>query len=308
MNNRIYDIVIIGGGPAGMSAALWASDLGLRSLLIEENEALGGQLASIHNPIENYIGIPVRNGREMRDAFLRTLESAKFDLSSGVGVMHAELAARHVELRDGTTVEAEAVIIATGVRRRRLGVEGEDQFDGRGMLSSGSKDVESVKGSRVLIVGGGDAAIENALILSPHADSVTVLHRRDEFAARDSFVEQARQLGNVTLMTGRIVEQVFGGDRLEGVSVRDVLNNSTDKIHCDYCLVRIGVQPNSELFSQQLCADAEGYIKVDSYCRTNIENVYAVGDIANPQSLTISTAAGNAATAVSHTSKQKLRK
>ena len=300
-----YEVVIIGGGSAGMSAALWCSDLGLGSVLIEKNDELGGQLSMIHNPIKNYLGLTTRNGMEMREHFLRSIEAADFDLVIGKAVVSADLQERLVELQDGSAFEAEAIIIATGVRRRKLGVEGEDDFAGRGILASGAKEAKTVKGKKVLIVGGGDAALENALILSEYADSVTLVHRRNEFTARNEFLERAKNLHNVTWITEHIVERFHGSDSLEGATLRSVINDSSKEIRCDFCLVRIGVQPNSELFSSQLDVDNRGYINVDPDCRSSIENVYAVGDAANPRALTISSAVGNAAVAVSNISKRK---
>ena len=303
--SKSYDIVIIGGGPAGMSAALWCSDLGLRSVLIEKSGDLGGQLSLIHNPIRNYLGCKAESGEGMREHFLRSLDSAKFDLLRGLNVIEADLHARHLQTGDGATFDCRAVMIATGVRRRKLGVDGEDEFYGKGLLASGAKEAENVKGKKVVVVGGGDAAIENALILSEHASSVTVVHRRNEFRARDEFLNRLPKRSNVAITTEHEVERFVGDESLRQVTVRDLRDGSTTSLECDFGLVRIGVQPNSELFGSQLRLDHEGYIEIDPLCRTSVENVFAVGDVANPGSLSLATAAGNAATAVSNFSKLK---
>jgi thioredoxin reductase (NADPH) len=222
-------------------------------------------------------------------------------------VVTVDLTRRLVHLSDRSTYEGGAIVIATGVRRRKLGVVGEEKFRGRGILTSGIKEAESVTGKRVVIVGGGDAAIENSLILSEYADSVTVVHRRGGFTAREEFVERAKQLSNVKLMMNYVVERFGGRDELESLTLRNVLDNSAIEIACDHCLIRIGVRPNTELFSSQLSIDINGYIKTDPSFRSSVENVYAVGDVANPLALTISTAVGNAATAVSVISKQKTK-
>lgn len=287
-----------------MSAALWSSDLGLRSLVIEKSDALGGQLSSIHNPIGNYLGRLADSGEEIRKHFLRSLEAAKFDLAAGRSVLEADLAAKDICTDDGSKFSGSAVIIATGVRRRKLGVEGEEEFLGKGLLTSGAKEVKTVSGKNVVIVGGGDAAVENALILSEYAASITVVHRRNELRARDEFVDRLSDLSNVSVMTGCAIERFEGNKSLQFVVVRDLTNDSIVSVPSDFALVRIGVKPNSELFRSQLEADDDGYLKTDANCLTSMKYVYAVGDVANRSSMTIASAAGNAAGAVSHISKQ----
>jgi thioredoxin reductase (NADPH) len=295
-----YDIVIVGGGPAGMSAALWASDLGLCSVLIEKNGAVGGQLSMIHNPINNYLGLQAANGDEMRLRFLRSLEEAEFDLSLGNEVVRADLGARQIETGGGNVFEGGSIVIATGVRRRKLNVDGEDEFEGKGILSSGAKEAESVRGKNVVVVGGGDAAMENSLVLSEHARSVTLIHRRNKFKARKEFIKRARERGNVTFLTDSVVERFAGNHSLRFVEVRPVDDHTVVRVECDFALVRIGVQPNSELFRSQCDVDEKSYIKTNSESLTSVDGVYAVGDVSNPASPTVSTAAGTAATAVKH--------
>ena len=296
----IYDIGIIGGGPAGMSAALWCSDLGLRSVLIEKNPELGGQLSIIHNLIRNYLGLGTADGEELREHFLRSLDAAKFDLMLGRAAVKANLETHSITTDDGSILNARSLIIATGVRRRKLGVEGENEFFGNGILASGAREAATVKGKDVVIVGGGDAAIENALILSEHANWVTVVHRRSEFRARDEFLTRLSERRNVTVLSGHVIERFEGDVRLRRAAVRNLIDTTTTSIPCDFGLIRIGVQPNNELFSSQLEMDNSGYIKVDANCRSSVENVYAVGDVAHPASMTISSAAGNSANAISH--------
>jgi thioredoxin reductase (NADPH) len=174
------------------------------------------------------------------------------------------------------------------------------EFQGKGILSSGAKDAGKAKDLNVLVVGGGDAAIENALILSEFARSVTVVHRRKSFSARKEFIQRAHQRENITFITDHIVERFSGHELLKAAGLRRTDARSPIEIPCDLALIRIGVQPNSELFTSQVDQNEQGYIRVNSECETSIENVYAVGDVANPLSPTIATAVGSAATAVKH--------
>ena len=293
-----FDVAIIGGGPAGMSAALWCADLGLRCVLIEKSAELGGQLLWIHNPIENYPGISTRNGPEMRDKFASSLKDAAFERMLGAGVESIDVGQKRIELKDGRSIRAKAIIIATGVRRRKLNIPGEIEFTGRGILESGSKDRELVHGKHVVIVGGGDAAMENAMILSEYASSVTVVHRRAQFSARAEFLGKARSLSNVEFLVDTTVEKIAGSDRLERVAVRNTETSELRTIETDFLLIRVGVETNSELAAGAVALDGAGYIKIDNNCMTNREGVYAVGDVACPFSPTISTATGTGAIAV----------
>jgi thioredoxin reductase (NADPH) len=201
-----------------------------------------------------------------------------------------------VILERGDPIRWKSLIVATGVRRRRLEVEGEADFRGRGVLGSGSLEREKAKGKRVVIVGGGDAAMENALILSKYAVSVTVVHRRQEFTARSEFLVAARSAPNVAFVTDARVTAMKGGELLESVEM--IVNGRPQEMATDLVLIRIGVLPNTECVAGVVAMDERGYILVNERAETSVRDVFACGDIANPLSPTIATAVGTAATAV----------
>lgn len=291
------DVAIIGGGPAGLSAAQWCGDLGLETVLIEKEPEFGGQLLSIHNPIRNYLGLEASNGREMRDRFVECVEGIEFcrRLSSDVCSINTD--DKVVTLASGERIAARAIIIATGVHRRELGIEGEREFRGRGILESGSKNPAAVMDKKVLIVGGGDAALENALILSKYASKVIVIHRRQEFRARPEFREAAKRDPKIELVTESIVSRLDGTSRLNSAELRSLNSGRGSSIDVDFALIRIGVEPNSELVKGILNVDKQGYIVTDAQCRTSTPGIFAAGDVSNPISPTIATAVGSAATA-----------
>ena len=291
------DVLIVGGGPAGLSAALWCDELGLSTVILERNDEFGGQLLSTFNRIENYLGAYAEDGRTLRDVFTSQLHSRGIVKRIGAQVERINAAKRSVNLRDGGRLAASALIIATGVRRKRLQVPGEAKFEGRGILSSGKRDARLVSGKRVVIVGGGDAAMENALILGEHAAKIYVVHRRGEFSARSEFIDAAKQVQDAEFLMNTSVTAFQGSDRLESVELLDRSSGENLTIDVDAALIRIGVEPNSELVRSEINIDARGYIIVGRDGDTNIPGVFAAGDVANPVSPTISTAAGMGSTA-----------
>ena len=289
------DVLIIGGGPAGLSAFRWCAELGLSAVLVERSYELGGQLTWIHNPITNYLGRVAANGREMLTCFLSQIDGLESSSVIHSEVVEFDPASITARLANSQVISARAAIIATGVRRRRLEVPGETEFYGRGILESGAKEKETVKGKRVAIIGGGDAALENALILSEFAEKVYIIHRRSEFSARAEFVKRAVNDPRVEFLLDSTVTRFIGDDHLDTIRVSNRSNEQT--IEVDAALVRIGVQPNTEIFAGELDLDERGYIVADHHGATNVINVFAAGDVANADSPTICTSVGTGATA-----------
>src|SRR6266850_201244 len=162
----MHDVLIIGAGPAGLSAALWCDELGLDALVLEQNASVGGQLHSIYNPIENYPGARAANGSEFLTRFSEQVSNADFDLWTDVDMESVDLRTKRVVLKSGEELQSISIIIATGVRRRRLGIPGENEFVGHGIIESPTRDRETFAGKDVCVIGGGDAAAENALLLA----------------------------------------------------------------------------------------------------------------------------------------------
>ena len=292
-----FDVIIIGGGPGGLSAAFWCVGLGLNAVLLEEQSEFGGQLLRTYNPVKDHLGAVAANGRDMRDIFLRQIEDAGVVRRCGSAVLKAQLAEKKVVLADDVEYSAFAIVIATGVSRRRLGVPGEAEFAGRGVLLSGVKDKASVTGKRVAVVGGGDAALENALILSEDAAHVFVVHRRSELSGRSEFVERCCQEAKIELLLNSEVAAIIGNTTVEGVLVKNRATGLSNKISVDAVLIRVGEVPNTDLFTGQVELDQRGFIKINSDCSTSLANVYAIGDVASPNTPTISGAVGMGATA-----------
>ena len=292
----MHDVLIIGAGPAGLAAAFWCDQLGLDVLVIEQQPAIGGQLNSIYGQIENYPGLHAKDGREFLESFAAGTAEAGFDLWTNVEIANADLTAKRVTLRSGEDLSAITIVIATGVRRRALGIPGEAEFAGKGIIESGARDKELYAGKDVCIIGGGDAAIENALLLAETCATVTVVNRSKKLRARREFTEQLGTNHCITVFTEAIATRILGSDAVEAVEIQRKQAIKPFQMAVKGVLIRIGVAPNSDLFGDQLELDDRGYIMVTSQQETTTTNVFAIGDVSNPLAPTISGAAGDGAT------------
>ena len=296
-NKKKFDVIIIGGGAAGLSAALWCDELGLSCLLLEAEAEFGGQLLRVYNRIENHLGIEARDGRYLRDCFVRQTENRGFTRRLETKISQIDAENKRVTLPDGEELSAKNLIIATGVRRRKLNVEGEDFFRGRGIIESGKKDAAAVAGKNVLIVGGGDAALENALILAETAKKIYLAHRRKDFRGRAEFLEKILPHPKIKILTESMVRRIVGGEAVESVEIQNLNNNEIQNVPVEAVLIRIGVAPNTEILSEKVDLDADGYVKTNSNGETSVKGIFAVGDVANPLAPTVSSAVGTGATA-----------
>jgi thioredoxin reductase (NADPH) len=292
--NVEYDVVIIGGGAAGISAAFWSSELGLSAVLVESNNELGGQLNYVFNPIKNHLGVETANGQEMRDIFVRQMQNHRFDILTNSEVSAIDFDKHIVSPFDGKTLHFKTLVIATGVRRRKLNIKGEAEFIGKGIIESGKRDAETLVGKTVCVIGGGDAALENALIMSEFAAKVFLIHRRETFRGRDEFLQQILSNPKVEIMRNTQIVEIVGNKNVEAVRLK---NDAEFNLPTDAVIFRLGVEPNTELLRDKINSDDFGYIKVDGNCETNVSNIFAVGDIANRLSPTVSSAVGMGSTA-----------
>ncbi|HYV83212.1 MAG TPA: NAD(P)/FAD-dependent oxidoreductase [Pyrinomonadaceae bacterium] len=293
----MHDVIIIGAGPAGLSTAFWCDELGLDTLVLEQSEVVGGQLHRVYNPINNYLGLKASNGEELLARFTADIDSADFDLWTQTSISSVDLKAKRVSLGSGENLQSIALVIATGVRPKVLGVPGEKEFAGKGMIESGARDRELFAGQDVCVVGGGDAAVENALSLAEVCPTVTLVHRGKKLRARPEFTEKLQSQHCITVFTESVLTRIIGGERVEAVEIQRKQGLKPFQLAVRGVLIRIGVEPNTELFSEQLETDSSGYVAVNNQQETNVPMVFAIGDITNPIAPTISGATGDGATA-----------
>jgi len=293
----MHDVVIIGAGPAGLSAAFWCDELGLDTLVLEQDERIGGQLLKVYNPIQNYLGLRANNGKELLEHFSERLDEADFDLWTNVEIESVDLKAKRIALRSGEQLQSIFIIIATGVRRRKLGIPGESEFAGRGIIESAARDAQLFAGKDVCVIGGGDAAAENALLLSEVCPTVTLVCRGQALRARREFSERLQTSHCITVFKEARVQRILGNDRVEAVEILRAGALKPFQMAVGGVLIRVGLEPNTELFSGQLQLDGQGYIIVSGDRETSVGNVFAIGDVSNPLAPTISGATGAGATA-----------
>jgi thioredoxin reductase (NADPH) len=298
MNNETRELIIIGGGPAGYTAALYAARANLRPLVIE-GFAWGGQLM-ITSDVENYPGYPDGiMGPEMMQDFRRQAErfGAEYVTDDVTKVDFTEHPFR-VWVGD-TEHTAEAVIVATGASARQLGLESERTLQGRGVSYCAVCDAAFFRDKEVVVVGGGDSAMEEAIFLTKFATKVSLVHRRDEFRASQIMLDRARANEKIEFVTPVVVEEVIGeGGATSGVRIRDLETDETRDITAQGLFVAIGHDPNTKLFLDHLDHDEAGYLVTQpGSTATNVEGVFAAGDVVDHTYRQAVTAAGSGAMA-----------
>lgn len=297
------ELLIVGAGPAGVSAALWARALGLDVLVLEGAPAPGGQLHAVHFHPPDLPGIESGSGPEIAASYARQLEREQVPVRAEVVATALEPGDEGripaVRLSTGERIEAPVVLIATGVRRRRLEVPGERELEGHGVSYSATRDRDRLAGRHVAVVGGGDAAFENALLLAAAGCEVELLVR-GPIRARPEF--RARVLGEprIRLHEGARVTAVLGESEVTGVRLAGADGAADTVLPCEAVVVKIGVLPNTEWCRAQLAHDDDGFLRIDERFATSVEAVYAAGDCTRPAlpSIPVALAHGAQAAAV----------
>ncbi len=292
---RERDVVIIGAGPAGIAAAMWAHTLGLEYSVFDREGAPGGQLHRVYNRIVDYPGMVMPDGAALAGRFAEHLSELAVRIECGVSIERIDVRERTVWTAGGATRGA-CLILAMGVRRRTLGIPGEAEYVGRGVSPSASRYAREFAGRSVLVVGGGDAAFEEALILAEVCRHVTVVHRRDVFLARQDFRERVAGAANITVLANASLAAIEGDEAVERAIVET--DRGTQAIDVAGVFVCAGVVPNTELVQGQVALDAKGFVVVGTDRRSSVEAVYAAGDVCSGSSWTIAGAVGDGAAAV----------
>ena len=292
----MYDVIVVGGGPAGLTAALYAARAG-KDVLVLERESTGGQIN--YSPlVDNYPGLPGMSGSQFAQALTQQA------LDQGVHIREEEVTFLRTqgELLELTTppgrYSATALVLATGVTHRKLGLEGEDELVGAGVSYCAVCDGAFYQGRPVAVVGGGDTALQEALFLSARCSKVTLIHRRDLFRGESRLVEQLRGRDNVEFLLSAAVEKLHAGpEGLTGLTVRDLKGDQTLELAVDGLFVAVGQQPQNQLFANLVMTDDRGYFLAGEDCATSLPGVFAAGDCRVKSVRQLTTAVGDGAVA-----------
>lgn len=283
--------LIMGSGPAGMSAALYAARANLEPIVLTGMN-LGGQVANTAE-VENYPGFPEGiQGPELVDLFQAQAErfGAEFVFDNATAVDFSERPFT-VSSYSGN-YQAESLILATGAAVRHLGVPGEEEFTGRGVSYCGTCDGHFFQEKDLIVVGGGDSALEEGIFLTRYANSVTIVHRRDELRGGVYLENKARENPKISFMWDTIVTEIHGDKSVHAVTLQDTKTGEEKEHPIDGVFIFIGHIPNTSLFEGVLDMDERGYLVVDSHMHTNVPGVYAAGEVADPHFQQIVTSAG----------------
>lgn len=277
--NYTADVLILGGGPAGLTAALYNSRAKLKTIVIEEGIS-GGQAATTFH-IANYPGTPgVISGKDLMDNMQQQALTFGTQIHDLKEIFNVDLAGTEKKVTTEDAIyTAKAIIIATGAEPRKLPAIGEDVFRGRGVHYCATCDGAMYQGANVVVVGGGNAAVEEAVFLTRFAEKVTILHEFDYLQASKTAQEEAFASPKINYVWNVHVKEVIGENHVTGIKVENTKDGSEQTISCDAIFVYIGTQPRTALFNGQLEMNEWGYIKTDEDMRTNLQGVFAAGDV-----------------------------
>ncbi len=299
----MHDVVIIGGGPAGLTAGIYAARGGLKTLLCE-GKILGGQIVLSYE-VENYPGFPQGiSGMELIENFTKQVEKFGVEMSyEGVVKIDDDRECKSVHLTNGTCIKTKTIIIASGASSNKLGCPGEKKFTGKGVSYCATCDGAFFRNKTVAVIGGGDSAIEEALYLTNLAKKVYIIHRRNQLRAIKILQDRAEKNSKIQDIFNHIVKEVQGDKLVNGLMLKNTQTGELTRLPIDGVFVYIGVTPNTMFVKDLIKLDEEGYILTDEKMETNVEGIFAAGDIRSTPLRQVITAASDGAIAASSAQK-----
>lgn len=296
--DKIFDLIIIGSGPAGLVAGIYGSRANMDFIIIEKNPISGGQIINTYE-VDNYPGIPGISGYDLAVRFREHCDRLGVNFVTGdVTQYDVEDDIKTVTTDAGISYKAKTLLIATGAVYRKLGVEGETQYSGMGVSYCATCDGAFFRNKDVAVVGGGDVAVEDAIFLSKICNKVYLVHRRDELRAAKTSVAKLQSLDNVEILWDNVVEEISGSDTVEHIQISNVKTNEKRILDISGVFIAVGNLPSSPEFKNLFETDVTGYIVADESCKTNVDGIFAAGDIRTKELRQIITAAADGANAI----------
>lgn len=294
----MYDLIIIGAGPAGLSAAVYGRRAGLDLMVIEQTPMGGGQVVDTYE-VDNYLGMPGVNGFDLAQKFRSHADGLGAIFRNGrVTAVRNEGDLKIVETADGASYEARTLILAGGAEHAKLGVPGEAEFRGQGVSYCATCDGAFFKKRDVAVVGGGDVAVEDAVYLARFCRKVYLIHRRDSLRAAKSLQEKLFSCENVEVVWNSTLTRIQGSDLVESICIHPKDGDAERELAVDGVFIAVGMQPKTELYRALLACDEGGYLIAGEDCATSVPGIFAAGDIRTKALRQIVTAVSDGACAV----------
>lgn len=293
----MYDLLIIGSGPAGLGAAIYGVRAGLKLAVIDRSPISGGQVLTTY-AVDNYLGLPELSGSDMSERFREHADKLGVTFLMAEVKQVEDLGEKKVVHTDEGDFEARAVILATGANHAMLGVEGEMKLAGMGVSYCATCDGAFFRGRTVAVVGGGDVAVEDAIFLAGICKKVYLIHRRDTLRAADSLQKKLMSLTNVEVLWNSEVSKIQGEDMVESLVILQNQTSEETILEVNGVFIAVGIIPNTETFQGLVDMDEQGYILADESCKTSVSGIFAAGDIRKKALRQIITAVADGANAV----------
>lgn len=296
----MYDMLIIGSGPAGMGAAIYGVRAGLSLAVLDRSPISGGQVLTTYE-VDNYLGLPQISGGEISQKFREHADSLGVNfVTANVTSIEDKKDCKIVHTEEGD-YEAKTLLLATGATHAMLGVKGEMQLTGMGVSYCATCDGAFFRKRTVAVVGGGDVAVEDAIFLAGLCSKVYLIHRRDSLRAADSLQKKLMSMENVEILWNCEVKEIQGEDMVEKILVYHNQDDSQSELEVNGVFIAVGIHPNTELYQGLVEMDEQGYVLADESCKTTVDGIYAAGDIRKKVLRQIITAVADGANAVTST-------
>ncbi len=292
----MYDLIVIGSGPAGLSAAVYGKRAGLDLLVLEKNPMSGGQVLNTYE-VDNYLGMPGMDGFDMGTRFREHADKLGVEFMEATALSLEDRGGHKLIRTDQGELEAKTVILATGAVHAMLGAPGEERLGGRGVSYCATCDGAFFRGRTVAVVGGGDVALEDAIYLARTSEKVYLIHRRDELRGAMVLQQELKGLPNVEILYSHVVEEILGEDTVEAVTLKDYRTEETFRLPVDGVFVAVGIRPQTELVRGLAACDEGGYVLAGEDCATDVPGLFVAGDVRRKPLRQIVTAVADGANA-----------